>query len=181
MWRAGRIVLPDEDTAAGLYDTTQELCDAAGLPAYEISNHAAPGAECRQNLVYWRGAPYAGIGPGAHGRLILDGAVTATRQRRKPEDWLAAVAADGHGMAEEETVAPADRAMEIMMMGLRLAEGVSLATLRDQTGLSLEDVVNQRKFDALRDAGLVVCDDAHLRLTPAGRRVLDAVLPVLLS
>jgi len=180
MWRAGRIVLPDEDTAAALYETTQELCDAAGLPAYEISNHAAPGDECRHNLVYWRSAPYVGIGPGAHGRLIRDGAVTAVQQRRKPEDWLAAVETEGHGTAAVEPVTPRERATEMVMMGLRLSEGLDITAMERQTGLTRTDVIDAARLAALRDAGLAVDAGAVVRLTLAGRRVLDAVLAALL-
>src|SRR5579883_3299442 len=118
---------PDEDTARALYDTTQEICAAHGLPAYEISNHARPGAECRHNLVYWRAQEYAGIGPGAHGRLDIDGERPATATARRPEAWLALVEAEGHGITSDEVLLREERADEFLLMGLRLSEGIELA------------------------------------------------------
>ena len=123
LYDAGKITVPDEETGRALYDITQETCEKHGLPAYEISNHARPGAESRHNLLYWRYGEYAGIGPGAHGRRCGK----ATQRHRKPENWLAALARNGHGIQEELEVPRRDQAVEALLMGLRLREGVDLA------------------------------------------------------
>ena len=130
---AGRLVLPDADRAADLFEMTRALTASAGLPAYEISNHARPGAESRHNLIYWRYQDYAGMGPGAHGRRLGN----ATQRRRKPENWIEAITRNGHGIEAETPLVPHERAIEAMLMGLRLAEGVDLdriAALRFSTG-----------------------------------------------
>src|SRR3954466_1796404 len=121
---SGKLVIPDDDNARALYDLTQEITDARGLPAYEISNHARPGAECRHNLVYWRYHEYAGLGPGAHGRLLVDGQRHAISTEKRPEAWLMRVEANGHGVVEDETLTRAEQADEYLLMGLRLAEGI---------------------------------------------------------
>ena len=121
---AGKLQTPDEATARALYDVTQEICAQHGLPAYEISNHARPGAECRHNLVYWRGEEYAGIGPGAHGRLDIDGAAPRDRDRKAAEAWLMRVEASGHGIVTDDLLNSEERADEFLLMGLRLAEGI---------------------------------------------------------
>ena len=121
---AGKLVIPDDDHARALYDLTQEVTAAHGLPAYEISNHARPGAECRHNLVYWRGHEYAGVGPGAHGRLDIDGKRHATATEKRPEAWLMRVEANGHGVIDDETLTRSEQADEFLLMGLRLAEGI---------------------------------------------------------
>src|SRR5256885_5072237 len=121
---AGKLVTPDEDVARTLYDTTQEICSAAGLPAYEISNHARPGAQCRHNLVYWRGHEYAGIGPGAHGRLDIAGERHATATERRPEAWLMRVESLGHGVTTDDVLTREQMADEFLLMGLRLADGI---------------------------------------------------------
>jgi oxygen-independent coproporphyrinogen-3 oxidase len=126
---AGKLVVPDEDAAFGLFDVTQELTAAAGLPAYEISNHAAPGDESRHNLLYWRYGEYAGIGPGAHGRLLFGGVRHATSTERNPEGWAGRVERDGHGVVEETRLSRAEEADEMLLMGLRLAEGLDLDRL----------------------------------------------------
>jgi len=118
----GDAALPPEGDAAELYELTQEILEGAGLPAYEISNHARPGAECRHNLLYWRYHDYVGVGPGAHGRIVADGTRFATRQEKAPETWAARVASTGHATAERLPVAAADAVAEAVMMGLRLAE-----------------------------------------------------------
>ena len=125
--RRGELVLPGEDAAAALYLATAEMAARYGLRQYEISNYAAPGAESRHNLAYWRYADYAGIGPGAHGRVTLAGRIVATRRHRAPEPWAALVEQQGHGSTAEEVIAPADRAREMLLMGLRLAEGIDEA------------------------------------------------------
>jgi putative oxygen-independent coproporphyrinogen III oxidase len=177
----GDIVIPDEDTQAALYETTQEMLEAAGLPAYEISNHARPGAESRHNLTYWRYGDYVGIGPGAHGRLTIDGRKLATRAHRAPEIWLDRVAAQGHGAHADEPVGVTERRDELLMMGLRLTEGVSRARLRAELGADIDTLVDARKLQRLADAGFLTLDPDRLRATAAGRQRLNAVLASLLS
>ncbi len=173
LYKAGKLALPDEDLARDLYDLTQSVCAEAGLPAYEISNHARPGAECRHNLVYWRGHDYAGVGPGAHGRLSIDGRRYATETEKRPEAWLARVEADGHGLIVDEKLTPGEQADEFLLMGLRLAEGIDLSRY---TMLSGRDLDPQR-LSFLRDGGAVeVTDDGRLRVTASGFPLLDAVV-----
>ncbi|MFO0986619.1 MAG: radical SAM family heme chaperone HemW [Alphaproteobacteria bacterium] len=176
----GDFALPDEDTAADLYEATRDLLGAAGLAAYEISNHARPGGESRHNLAYWRYADYAGIGPGAHGRLTLGDAKVATRQQRLPEAWLAAVEAKGSGEAERMPLGGAERGREMLLMGLRLAEGVDLARFASEAGVPAPDFVDARASAGLADAGLIEWTRHALRATEAGRQRLDAVLAALM-
>jgi putative oxygen-independent coproporphyrinogen III oxidase len=177
----GDFVLPDEEDAASLYELTSERLAGAGLLPYEISNYARPGAESRHNLVYWRYGDYVGIGPGAHGRLTRDGAKRATRQLRAPETWLAAVEAGGHGTQEETTLTPAERLEEMLMMGLRLAEGIPRARFRAELGGELEKLLPRERVDRLMQGGFLTLDDTGLRATEAGRQRLNAVLATLLS
>ena len=179
--RAGELVLPDEDTAVALYEATGEAAEAAGLFAYEISNYAAPGAASRHNLAYWRYADYAGIGPGAHGRMTQGGELLATRRHRAPEVWADRVERQGHGATQEEAVAPADRAREALLMGLRLTEGIGKQAFRARTGVALADAVDARILAACIEEGYLVDTDACLRATERGRRLLDAVLPRLVK
>jgi len=170
---AGKLVTPDEDLARVLYDTTQEVCSATGLPAYEISNHARPGAECRHNLVYWRGHEYAGIGPGAHGRLDIAGERRATATERRPEAWLMRVEALGHGVVTDETLSHVEIADEFLMMGLRLAEGIDPARYEQLAGRALDP----RRIAILREEGAVeLTPEGRLRVTQSGFPVLDAVV-----
>jgi putative oxygen-independent coproporphyrinogen III oxidase len=127
--RAGKLTVPDPDLADTLYEITQEQAEAAGIPAYEISNHARPGAESRHNLNYWRYGEYAGVGPGAHGRLVVDGVRRSLATERQPEAWLDAVERGGHGLIESATLMPAEEADELLLMGLRLAEGIDMRRL----------------------------------------------------
>jgi oxygen-independent coproporphyrinogen-3 oxidase len=180
-FRRGELRVPDEDTAAALYELTQEVLAAAGLPAYEISNHARPGGECRHNLTYWRYGDYVGIGPGAHGRLTLGGEKIATRQHRAPEAWLAAVAAQGHATRQRDSVPPQERLTELLMMGLRTNEGVDRGRIIAACGQPLEDAVGRRRLDRLTEGGFLILDDAGLRTTPAGRQRLNAVIGELLG
>ena len=177
----GELAMPDEDTQAALYEATQEMLAAAGLPAYEISNHARPGAESRHNLTYWRYGDYVGIGPGAHGRLTIDGQKLATRAHRAPEIWLDRVAARGHGAHLDEPVGMSERRDELLMMGLRLTEGVSRARLRDELGADVETLLDARKLDRLVDAGFIAVDTDRISASAAGRQRLNAVLSSLLS
>ncbi|MFP6741517.1 MAG: radical SAM family heme chaperone HemW [Alphaproteobacteria bacterium] len=177
----GELVVPDGDDAAALYEATQEALELAGLAAYEISNHARPGAESRHNLTYWRSGDYLGIGPGAHGRLTVDGGTTALRQRRTPEAWLKDVETKGHGTTERETVEPDARAAEVLMMGLRLTEGVPVARIKARSGLEFDEVVSGDRLAPLVDGGLLTLTDSHISATTAGRRVLDSLLAALLA
>jgi oxygen-independent coproporphyrinogen-3 oxidase len=177
----GELIVPDEDTQVALYETTQEMMSAAGLPAYEISNHACPGAECRHNLTYWRYGDYAGIGPGAHGRLTVDGRKVATRAHRAPEIWLDRVAAKGHGAHEDVPISMEERRDELLMMGLRLTEGVTRARLCDELGADVEDLIDGRNLSRLIEAGFMALDYVSLRATDAGRQRLNAVLASLLG
>jgi oxygen-independent coproporphyrinogen-3 oxidase len=165
--------VPDEETARALYDTTQAVCAAAGLPAYEISNHARPGAECRHNLVYWRAHEYAGIGPGAHGRLDIGGERRATATEKRPESWLMRVEALGHGVVTDEALTDEQRADEFLLMGLRLAEGIDPARYARLSGRPLD----ARRIARLREEGAVeTTASGRLRVTLAGFPVLDAVV-----
>ena len=177
----GDFALPDEETQAQLYETTQARLAAANLPAYEISNHARPGAECRHNLAYWRSADYVGVGPGAHGRLTLDGARIATRQLRAPETWIAAAERQGHGSEERVVVPPPEHLEEVLMMGLRLAEGISRIRFRAALGQQFETALDAKRLAALIEDEFLILDDQHLAATEAGRQRLNAVLAALLG
>lgn len=168
--------LPDDDTAAEFYDLTQELCDAAGLSAYEISNHATKGQESRHNLVYWRYGDYAGIGPGAHGRLTLGPARLATQTLSEPEKWLRQVELSGHGEIERSALAPQDQATEYLLLGLRIADGIDLERFAGLAG----DRLPEARIDALTEIGVLDRDGASLRATRSGRRVLNSVISSLL-
>jgi oxygen-independent coproporphyrinogen-3 oxidase len=174
--RNGTLVLPDEDTATALYDATADEAAKAGLLAYEISNYAAPGAESRHNLAYWRYNDYAGIGPGAHGRISLHGQLWATRRHRAPEPWAERVERDGHATTTEQPVPPADRAREALLMGLRLAEGIDLHHFEARTGVTISDAVDPDILAAAQHAGYLSLTSTHLTATPEGRRRLDALL-----
>ncbi len=170
---AGKLAVPDEDSARALYDTTQAVCASAGLPAYEISNHARPGGECRHNLIYWRAHEYAGIGPGAHGRLDVAGERRATATEKRPEAWLARVEALGHGIVADEALTAEQRADEFLLMGLRLAEGIDPRRFARLAGRTLDP----RRIAVLREQGAVeVTASGTLRATLAGFPVLDAVV-----
>ena len=177
----GEFAPPDSDRAAALYGATQDMMAAAGLPAYEISNHAAPGGESRHNLAYWRYDDYAGIGPGAHGRLSEGATKTATRKIREPEAWLRAVESAGHGTAESESLDAPTRAAEMLMMGLRLREGICEDRLLRETGMTLEGAVDETALGLLVDGGYVARENGTLRATPSGRLCLNAVLARLLG
>jgi oxygen-independent coproporphyrinogen-3 oxidase len=179
--RLGALRVPDEDDAAALYEATAERLDAAGLPAYEISNHAAPGQECRHNLTYWRYGDYVGVGPGAHGRLTGAGGKTATRQVRLPESWLAAVEASGHATDAVEPIDATRRRDELLMMGLRLAEGVHRARFAEEVGQPIEAALDGSALARLVDGGFLEVDADGLRATAEGRQRLDAVLAALLA
>ncbi len=170
--RLGSLVPADPEHAATLYELTQAMTGSAGRPAYEVSNHAAPGAESRHNLAYWRYADYAGVGPGAHGRR----GGLATIRHRKPENWLAALARNGHGLQEERPLESAERAAEALMMGLRLAEGVDLAELAARTGMAADALVDEAAVARLSGHGLLTRNGDRLTVTPAGMLLLDGIL-----
>ncbi len=188
--RRGELVLPGEVAGAAIFEATQELLDGAGLPAYEISNHARPGAECRHNLTYWRYGDYLGVGPGAHGRITLavpgagpagiPGEKLATRQHRAPEAWLEAVERHGHATRARDAVAMETRLEELLMMGLRLTEGVGHAAFRRETGREVEELLDPAKLAVLIEGGFLELDEVGLRATAAGRLRLDALLGRLL-
>jgi putative oxygen-independent coproporphyrinogen III oxidase len=170
---AGKLKTPNADAARALYDITQELCAAHGLPAYEISNHARPGSECRHNLIYWRAHEYAGIGPGAHGRLDIEGVRHATATEKRPESWLAMVESSGHGVVTDDPLTREEMSDEFLLMGLRLAEGIDIARYAEVSGRTLDP----ERIAALSAHGLVETTvDGRLRVTLPGFPVLDAVV-----
>ena len=168
--------LPTDDNAADMYLATQDICDAYGLPGYEISNQARPGAESRHNQIYWRYGDYVGVGPGAHGRITLNGQRYATEAPRAPGAWLDAVE-KGRGLLPFEILKPEDQVVEHMMMGMRLFEGLDLERHEALAGKPL----SVKKIQELTDWGMIVVDGARLRATSQGRAVLNAVLRELLT
>ncbi|MEE8516415.1 MAG: radical SAM family heme chaperone HemW [Alphaproteobacteria bacterium] len=174
--RRGVFVMPKEGLAADLFEATNEVLEGAGLAAYEISNHARPGDECRHNLLYWRGEDYAGIGPGAHQRLAQDQGVMALYRLRRPEDWLEQVERLGHGTAEQSRLSQNQRITEIVMMGLRLRQGIGRDRFRRQAGGDFADILGPRTLDRLITAGAVQLDGGHLAATDFGRQRLDTVI-----
>ncbi len=170
--RRGKLKVPDRELAAGLYELTQEMCEAAGLPAYEISNHAAPGFESRHNLNYWRYGDYAGVGPGAHGRITVGGRKYATAACKTPADWHAKVLNLGHGCEESVELARKEQAEEMVLTGLRLKEGLDLAKLAQRTGFQ----PNESQIAPLHEEGLVLSEGGSLRVSDAGRLVLNAIV-----
>ncbi|MBT8431634.1 MAG: radical SAM family heme chaperone HemW [Altererythrobacter sp.] len=170
--RRGVFTPLDDDPAGDLYVLTQEVMNAAGLPAYEISNHAKPGQESRHNLTYWRYQDYCGIGPGAHGR---QGGV-ATERHKKPENFLAAVAEHGHGIKHQRTLSAGEQASEALLMGLRLVEGVDLSTLEARFRIPTADLINSERIALHSDLGLLSRTGNRITVTPAGMPLLDALL-----
>ena len=179
----GELVLPEDDEAADLYEATTARLAAAGLPAYEVSNHARPGFECRHNLAYWTYADYAGIGPGAHGRGPTGpgGRREATRRARAPETWLDLVDTHGHGRNEAVVVGQARAAEEALMMGLRLDAGIDPVVFERRTGVALRDAVDATRLAQAVEGGFVAGRTDRLVATPAGRLVLGALTAHLLA
>ncbi|MCB8875317.1 radical SAM family heme chaperone HemW [Acidisoma silvae] len=177
--RRGEIVLPDAETAAGLYEATVDEAARFGLAPYEVSNYAKPGSESRHNLTYWRYGDYIGIGPGAHGRLSLADGLTATRRHRAPEIWADRVEAAGHGSGADVIVTQVEQAEEMLLMGLRLSEGISAARFQARTGMALNDAIDTEMLPALIEEGYLIHDGDRLRATPEGRLRLDALLGAL--
>lgn len=164
--------LPVEDVAADMYFATQDICGEAGLPAYEVSNHAASGSQSRHNLIYWRGGDYLGIGPGAHGRLTKGGQRYQIDTALQPGKWLDQVETTGNGDLSRAAISPADRAVEYLMMGLRLSEGISLSRHQTMAGKPLAII----KINELQDISMIEISGDTLRVTPRGRPVLNAIL-----
>lgn len=173
LWKAGKLVTPDGDHAATLYQETQEVTARYGLPAYEISNHAAPGAESQHNLVYWRYGEYVGIGPGAHGRFIENSTRAVTITERHPETWVQKVETTGHGVVEEEFLTHEQEGDEFLLMGLRLVEGIDLSRYERLTGHG----VKESRVISLAEQGLIeYIGNSRIRTTPEGAIVLNAVI-----
>ncbi len=177
--RRGELVLPDDELGAALYDATAEEAAKFGLLPYEVSNYARPGSESRHNLAYWRYDDYAGIGPGAHGRISLGGDLLATRRHRAPEPWAERVEARGHGTTHEDPVSAADRAREMLLMGLRLTEGIDPARFAVRTGIALADALDPGVLEQALGEEYVAWRDGRLLALPEGRRRLDALLGAL--
>ncbi len=173
---AGSLQVPGEDTGAELYEITQEMTGAAGLAAYEVSNHACAGNECRHNMLYWRYGEYAGVGPGAHARLVGKWTSrTAIATERHPETWLSMVRSQGNGIIEHEEISPADAAVECLLMGLRTSEGLSVPKLEALAGAALD----MRPLADLEAGGFIHIEGepgGRIIATPAGRQVLNAVI-----
>jgi oxygen-independent coproporphyrinogen-3 oxidase len=177
MVQKGEFAPIDDDAAADLFAMTQDMTNAAGLPAYEISNHARPGSESRHNLTYWRYGNYIGIGPGAHGRRTGQ----ATLRHKKPENFLSAIARNGHGISSEEHLDPETQAMEALLMGLRLREGVDIFALSRQFSIESADLLHLRAVEKLVDLGFIHKDMWKIRVLPKGMPLLDAILPQIVA
>ncbi len=179
LYQRGEIVLPDEDAAAELYQATAEEAARYGLLPYEVSNYARPGSESRHNLTYWRYRDYAGIGPGAHGRLVLAGGLVSTRRHRAPEVWAERVEQNGHGTTEETPLQPVERAREMLLMGLRLTEGIDAQYFFTRAGVALQDAVDTAILEQAVEEGYIAWDERRLIATTEGRLRLDALLAAL--
>jgi putative oxygen-independent coproporphyrinogen III oxidase len=173
LWKAGKLAVPDADLGRDLFDATQELTQAHGMPAYEVSNHARPGAESQHNLVYWRYGEYAGVGPGAHGRLVTATGRRAQSTEKHPEMWLTQVESEGHGLIENDVLTAEEQGDEFLLMGLRLKEGVDPERFKRLSGRSLDP----RQLSSLAEDGFIVADEqGRVRVTPLGAPVLDSVV-----
>lgn len=170
------VVSADPDLAADMYDITQDVMSANGRPAYEVSNHAIPGDESRHNLTGWRGGDYVGIGPGGHGRVSIDGDAFGTHQIHNPSRWLEKVRKDGHGTAKRRPLSPQERARELIMMGLRLSEGIYKQRFVAVTGIDIGDVLDHDAKAQLIAGGFLVESDTHLATSPSGRLLLNGLL-----
>ena len=165
LWKAGKLAIPDADLSRDLFDATQEMTQASGFPAYEVSNHARPGAESQHNLVYWRCGEYAGVGPGAHGRLLIEAGRRAQSTEKHPEMWLTQVESEGHGLVENELLTAEEQGDEFLLMGLRLTEGIDPGRFRRLSGRDLD----QRQISSLAADGFIIADDkGRVRVTPMG-------------
>jgi putative oxygen-independent coproporphyrinogen III oxidase len=179
--RRGEFRIPGDEKSETLFEITQTMCEEAGRPAYEISNHARPGYECRHNLTYWRYGEYLGIGPGAHGRFDLAGTRMASQQIKRPENWLKKVENTGQGTEATQALSEAgDRAEELLLMGLRLTEGVWYENFERSVGSPLTCYLNIERLALLIEKGLINKDENHIWATKSGRLVLNSLLPELL-
>ncbi|MEP4378036.1 MAG: radical SAM family heme chaperone HemW [Alphaproteobacteria bacterium] len=177
----GDLQLPDEADGAIMFEQTQDVLAAAGLPSYEISNHAAPGQESRHNLTYWHYRDYLGVGPGAHGRITIDGEIRATRQHRAPEIWLKQVLKDGHATRENAVLPRDTRIGELVMMGLRLTAGIDAGEFAQRIGARPDEIFAPAAVERLVGAGYLDWRDDGFNATPAGRQRLNAVVDALLN
>ncbi len=177
----GQLILPEDDIQADLFELTRDMLTEADLPPYEISNHAAEGEACRHNLVYWQAGDYAGIGPGAHGRLTIAGERLATSTERMPRSWLDKVAENGHGELPRERISVEDQIVEMVLMGLRLEAGIDLARLERLSGRKLRDILNGDAIDSFLQEDWLTVDDRQLCATSEGLQRLNAILSALLS
>ena len=175
--RTGHFIPADDDDAATLYELTGQMTSAAGIPAYEISNHAKPGSESRHNLSYWRYDDYIGIGLGAHGRRLE----AATQRHKKPENFLSAVERNAHGISSEDRLDATTRATESLLMGLRLAEGISLSRLSERTGIASDGLLDTHAVDKIAQLGLIRRDGDRVTVTPQGMPLLNAILPQIVN
>jgi oxygen-independent coproporphyrinogen-3 oxidase len=178
LFSAGKLTMPDPERSRKLWDVTQDVTQAAGLPAYEVSNHARVGAESRHNLIYWRYGDYAGVGPGAHGRLTTPRGRLAQATERHPEMWLTVVETEGHGLIEDSTLSATEQGDEFLLMGLRLSEGIDPARFARLSGRRLDEA----RIKSLVDDGMIArAPDGRLRVTQVGFPVLDSVVADLAS
>lgn len=180
-YRQGKITLPNEEISTELLNITKTITEQYGLQAYEVSNYAKIGAESRHNLTYWRYQDYIGIGPGAHGRVTMDQTLYATERYKNPQKWLQHVQEKGHALCVKEALTPIDKAQEMLLMGLRLTEGVQTDIFAKRCGIALMDVINQSMLTALLEENYLSWDDNHLKTTTQGRLRLNAILEVLLQ
>ena len=169
---AGRLAVSDADLARTLYDLTQDVCATAGLPAYEISNHARPGSESRHNLIYWRYGEYAGVGPGAHGRIVTGGKRMAQSTEKHPEMWLAQVEIEGHGLVADDPLSAEEQSDEYLLMGLRLREGIDIHRYEAISGRRLA----RSQIESLEADGFVTQSGGRIRVTPMGAPLLDTIV-----
>jgi len=176
-----KIEVPDEDLAATLYETTNNLMEEAGLSAYEVSNYSCPGHECRHNLTYWLGGDYVGLGPGAHGRLTKNKQTDALYQIHTPQRWLKAVEEHHHGTARRTSLTSQERIEELIMLGLRRVQGIDRKRFLNLTGMSLEQFLDGARMDDLSEGGFIIVDRKGIRTTPSGRQRLNAILEHLLA
>ncbi|PHZ85295.1 radical SAM family heme chaperone HemW [Paremcibacter congregatus] len=187
--KKGRLILPEEDVAADMYDLTQQICNAHGLPAYEVSNHARPGEESRHNLAYWTYQDYIGVGPGAHGRLTIEGELYALTQDRSPEKWLKNVAAAGHATDQKEALSAQMKAEEMIMMGLRLNGGIALDAFEKRVGQKIDEFIDSQYLERLFELDYMekaayqpaAQAQAHLGVTAQGMPLLNGLLGRLLA
>lgn len=172
LWKAGKLTLPDEDLSRALFDVTQEITQKHGLPAYEVSNYARPGAESRHNLVYWRYGDYVGIGPGAHGRIGVGGKRRAQANEKHPEMWLAQVEIEGHGLIADDPLSREEQSDEFLLMGLRLREGIDIHRYEAISGRAL----NRGQIELLQVDGFITESGGMIKVTPQGAPLLDTIV-----